>query len=147
MKQNCLIVLSADRVLSDKLANNNSKKINLRMTHSMSKYICHFIAKDNPSATYESIQTYLPRNNEQCVPIFKEISDLYSTNLKDYVQKIITIQSKLIGINSARKNYELKEPAYMMRLLDNLSDDQKNQIRWLVDQWRDPENTTDLDCL
>lgn len=33
----------------------------------------------------------------------------------------------------------------MIHLLDNINDEQKAQIRWLMNQWRDREKATDVD--
>lgn len=70
-KRICLEALSTMPEMDDKLAINHSKNVNLLMSHSISKYIRHFLVKDNAQATYDSIQSYRPKNSEQCVRILK----------------------------------------------------------------------------
>lgn len=92
-KQSCLTALTENPILTDKLAINNSKNVNLLITHSISEYIRHFLIKKGVFDTYTSIQTYRPKNNEQRVYILKDISKVDSSNPKAYVQAFRVIKS------------------------------------------------------
>ena len=66
--------------------------------------------------------------------------------MKTYVREMKTLQAKLIFIDPKREHPETKAGAYMTRLLDNPTDDQKKEVYWLRDKWRSREEATDLDC-
>lgn len=61
-------------------------------------------------------------------------------------------QEKLIHIlcldllDSGWEHHESKPAGYKARLLDQISDDQKSKLLWLCDQWRDREDTSDINC-
>ena len=57
-----------------------------------------------------------------------------------------TLQAQSIFIGPNREHPESKAGAYMTRLLENLTEQQKKDVYWLRDKWRSREEATDLDC-
>lgn len=60
-KQNYFNIFLAAPVVTEKLDVNNSKNINMLMTHTMNERICPFILKDDAHLTYISLQAYRPK--------------------------------------------------------------------------------------
>lgn len=145
-KQNCIKALQQLPEQEHKLDENDSKNINMLMTHTMNEHIRPFMVKENAFLTYECMQTYRPKGNEQRVDILAGVKDIDYSDLKAYVHDMRALQARLIFIDPNREHPETKAPAYMTRLLDNLSENQKQEVFWLRDKWRSRESATDLDC-
>lgn len=143
-KQNCSNVFLAAFIETDKLDINNSKNINTLMTHTMNERIRPFILQEDDFSTYICLEAYMPKGNELRVEILDSVQSIGFTDTKLYVQGMRSIQSRLIQIDPKREHPDTKALAYMRRLLDNVSDEQKRELFWLRDQWRPREEETDL---
>lgn len=124
----------------------NSKNINMLMTHTMNKRIRLFVLKDDAFNTYSFLQDYRTKGNEQSVEILDSVQTIISVDMKLYVQRMRSIQARLIQIDPKRGHPDTKAPAYMRRLLDNFSDEKKMELFWLRDRRRARDEATDLDC-
>ena len=145
-KQNCTNSLLQPPSPNDKLASNDSKNVNMLITHTMDECIRPFMVKTNAYETYACIQTYRPQKNEQRVEILEKVKTIDPSNMKTYVREMKTLQAQLIFIDPNREHSETKAGAYMTRLLDNLTEEQKKEVYWLRDKWRSREHATDLNC-
>lgn len=116
------------------------------MKHTMSKHIRPFIFKSNASETYACLLNYHTMDGKQRTAILDEVQTISSDVIKDYVQEMRALQAQLISIEPNYDHPETKAPAYMTRILVNISEDQK-KIIWVVrDRWRSRDAPTDLDC-
>lgn len=74
--ENCSNVFLTAPTAADKLNTNNSKNINMLMTHTMNERICPYILKDKPFSTFVCLQTYGPNGNEQRVEILDNVQSI-----------------------------------------------------------------------
>ena len=104
------------------------------MTHTMHENVRPFLLRENACETYLSIQLFRPKSDEQRVIILSKTDQLDPLDIKQYVRDVQDIQANLIRINPEREQHESKAPAYLTRLLDNLTTRQKDKVYWLRDQ-------------
>lgn len=125
-KKNCADVLVKAQIVNDKLSEKNSKNVNMLMTHTINEHIRPFIVQANAFETYAGMKKYLLQYSERRVDILEAIKTITSTDMTAYVHDMRAIQAKIIFIDFNRAHPETKAPAYIPRILDNLSEEQKN---------------------
>lgn len=94
------------------------------MNHTMSKHIRPFMVKTNASLTYACFLIYLLMGGEQKTAILDGVQTISSDDIKKYVHDMRALQPQLLSIDPYYDHPETKAPAYMTRLLDNISEDQ-----------------------
>lgn len=145
-KQYCPEAPQVAPATDDNLAQNNSKTVKMLMKHTISKHIRPFIVKCNAFETYMFLFTYRSMGGEQRTAILDGVHAISSGVIKEYVHEMRVLQAQLLSIDSEYAHPEIKAPAYMTRLLDKISDEQK-KILWVVlDRWRPRDNATELNC-
>ena len=85
--------------MNNKLDINNSKNINLLMSHSISDNVKVYVVKKTAYETFSAIDSIRPKPNEQRVAILEQVSKLDASDIKEYVRKVQTIQTQLIRID------------------------------------------------
>lgn len=123
-KLGCMDVFQRAPYSGDKLAINDSKNVNLLMTHSMHTDSRNFMVQSNAYETYNCMQQFRPKSNEQRLNILKDVSYLDPLHISKYVLANLEISTQLIDIDPGRDHHDYKAPAHMIRLLYNLAVDQ-----------------------
>lgn len=116
----------------------------------LSKTICKIHKNDvletTSFETYEMLLSLETDSNAKLLNILKEVNNMDSSDITEYVMSMQNTQKKLKDIDMNVEHHEMKPSAHMNTLLENFSEEQTKEIHFYRKERRvDREKATKSD--